>query len=82
MARLIGIALFGMALWVSIELYTEGLDGAFDGALAGAGAQPTARSRHAANAFQRAYSSSERRVERALESSDSRCPACAESNSP
>jgi hypothetical protein len=76
MTRILGIALFVCALWISIEIYTEGVDGAFGGALAGASEEPAARSRHAANAFQRAYNSSENRVDRALESDDSSCSDC------
>lgn len=69
MSRLLGFVLFAAALWVSAELYTNGVDGAFGGVLAQevSKSEPLTRTQHAAGAFQRAYDSSEARVERALE---------------
>ncbi len=66
MTRLLGLVVFVAALWAAVELHTEGVDGAFGGVFAQAASEPTARSRRAASAFQRAWDSSELRVDRAL----------------
>lgn len=68
MGRLMGFVCFAAALWVATEIYTQGLQGAFGGALAqSAELEPVTRTKHAAGAFQRAYDSSGKRVDRGLE---------------
>jgi hypothetical protein len=68
MGRIFGLILIVCAIWVASEVYTKGLGGAFGGAFAREGESPeaVARSRHAAQAFQRAYNKSESRVDTAL----------------
>ena len=63
MSRLLGLALFVFALWVSAELYTNGSSGSVGSAVAPAAEGPLARSKHAAAAFERAYESSADRVD-------------------
>jgi hypothetical protein len=69
MGRLIGFILMLLAIWTAAEIYTNGLDGAFGGVLGSAFEAPADRSTpdRAQDAFQRAYNSSERRVEDVLE---------------
>jgi hypothetical protein len=68
MARLFGIVLIVLAIWVGVEVYTKGVGGAFGGVLAGATDAPATRSTpdRALDAFQRAYDKSEQRVDRQL----------------
>ena len=68
MKRLAGFALLIAAVWMALEIYTEGFDGAFGGAVAEKSSSPVNRSKRAAGAFQRFYDSSENRLEDALES--------------
>lgn len=69
MGRVLGLVLFAGALWVSAELYMHGVQGAFGGAFSQEGSEleSVTRTKHAAGAFQRAYDSSEARVDRGLE---------------
>ncbi len=69
MGRVFGLVLFSFALWASAELYMHGVQGAFGGVLSQEGRElePVTRTKHAAGAFQRAYDSSEARVDRGLE---------------
>ena len=60
--------MFVVALWISAELYAKGADEAFGGVFAGERApEPIARTQRASEAFQRAYDSSERRVDAVLD---------------
>ncbi len=58
-----------MAIWTGIEIYNYGLADAFGGVLGSAFEAPANRSTpdRAQDAFQRAYNSSEKRVDRVLE---------------
>lgn len=67
-AQLFGITLLAIAAFAGFELYTKGVDGAFDGTLVSS--EPVTRSRRAAGAFQRAWDSTGNRTERALERSE------------
>ena len=69
MGRLFGLCVIVLGLWAAAEMYTNGLSNAFGGVLASSHtARNTASaSRRAANAFQRAYDTSEQRVDRLLE---------------
>jgi hypothetical protein len=72
MARLFGIVLILLGIWTGIEVYTEGVNGAFGGLFSGFSSSveaPAERSTpdRAADAFQRAYNKSEERVDRLLE---------------
>ncbi len=69
MGRLLTILLMVLALWIGVEVYTEVLHGAFGGLFGSAFEAPADRSTpdRAADAFQRAYNTSEERVDRALE---------------
>jgi hypothetical protein len=64
-----------LAVWTAVEIYTEGLDGAFGGLFAGyadALEAPAGRAspNRATDAFQRAYNKSESRVDALLEKQD------------
>lgn len=72
MRRLIGFGSIVLLVWAAVEVYTKGVDGAFGGRLASSGSVETVEqvgtaSERAANAFQRAYDSSEHRVDRLVE---------------
>jgi hypothetical protein len=69
MGRLLGLVLMLLAVWAAAEIYTKGVDGAFGGILGSAFEAPADRSTpdRAQDAFQRAYNTSERRVDRVLE---------------
>jgi hypothetical protein len=69
MGRVLGIALFALAVWVGLEFYQHGVDGAFGGLLSGRLEAPAQRSTpdRATDAFQRAYNKSETRVEQLLD---------------
>lgn len=71
MGRLIALILIVLGIWVGVEVYTEGIGGAFGGIFASTFEAPATRSTpdRAADAFQRAYNSSEERVDRLLEPS-------------
>ncbi len=58
-----------LAIWTGLEIYNHGLAGAFGGVLGSAFEAPANRSTpdRAQDAFQRAYNTSEKRVDRALE---------------
>jgi hypothetical protein len=71
--RILGIGFIVVGIWVGLEVYTEGVAGAFGGlferlAPASAFEAPAERSTpdRAVDAFQRAYDQSEGRVDRAL----------------
>ncbi len=73
MGRLFSILFIVVAIWAAVEVYTEGVGGAFGGLfsrLPGASSveAPANRSSpdRAADAFQRAYNKSEERVDRLL----------------
>lgn len=68
MGRILALALVVLAIWAGAEVYTKGVGGAFGGLLSSFEA-PADRSTpdRAADAFQRAYNSSEARVDRQLE---------------
>jgi len=68
MGRLFALALVVLAIWAGSEIYTKGIGGAFGGLFASFEA-PADRSTpdRAADAFQRAYNTSEARVEHQLE---------------
>jgi hypothetical protein len=77
MGRVLGIFLMVVAIWAGVEVYNEGVGGAFGGVfsrLPGASSleAPANRSTpdRAADAFQRAYNKSEERVDRLLRESD------------
>ena len=69
MGRLFGLCLIVLGIWAAAEIYTKGFGKAFDGALASSYTTRDAgtASRRAAGAFQRAYDTSEQRVDRILE---------------
>ena len=69
MSRMFGLVGFVLALWVAMELYTNGLTGAFGGVLAEDPAASSAalRTERAVDAFQRGYDESIERVDRQLE---------------
>jgi hypothetical protein len=73
MAKLLKIVLILLCVWTAVEVYTEGVNGAFGGLFAGfdgsALEAPANRSTpdRAADAFQRAYNKSETRVDAMLE---------------
>lgn len=71
MGRIIALAFVVLAIWVGAEIYTKGVGGAFGGLLSSLDA-PADRSTpdRAADAFQRAYNTSEERVDRQLERGD------------
>ena len=72
MARILKLALLVLFIWASVEIYTNGFDGAFGDLFA---QQKTSvdrsgivsTSKRAAGAFQRAYDKSETRVDKMLE---------------
>lgn len=68
MGRLLALCLIVLGIWAASEIYTKGLDNAFGGLLGSSRTVQDAEtaSRRAANAFQRAYDSSEVRADRAL----------------
>lgn len=68
MGRLFAIVLIVLGVWAGIEVYTNGVDGAFGGLFADTYQAPAERSTpdRAADAFQRAYNKSEERVDRQL----------------
>lgn len=75
MARRLGLVLIVLAVWTAVEIYNEGVDGAFGGLFAGytdAFDAPAGRSSpdRATDAFQRAYNKSESRVDALLEKQD------------
>ena len=73
MAKLLKIVLILFCVWTAVEVYTEGVNGAFGGLFAGFADStfeaPANRSTpdRAADAFQRAYNKSETRVDALLE---------------
>jgi hypothetical protein len=68
MGRIFALALLVLAVWAGAEVYTKGVGGAFGGLLSSfeTPADRTAPDR-AADAFQRAWNTSEKRVARQLE---------------
>ena len=77
MAKLLKIVLILLCVWTAVEVYSEGVDGAFGGLFAGFDSSvldaPANRSTpdRAADAFQRAYNKSETRVDALLEAKNS-----------
>jgi len=67
--RLVGIIFLVLGIWIGVEVYTEGIDGAFGGILGSGTEVSEARStpERARDAFQRAYDQSEERVNRQLD---------------
>ncbi len=57
-----------VALWIAMEFYANGVEGAFGGVLDSGADKPSQvlRTERAADAFQRAYAESTDRVDRAL----------------
>ena len=76
MVKLFKIVLILLCVWTAIEVYSEGVNGAFGGLFAGFDGSfyeaPADRSTpdRAADAFQRAYNKSETRVDALLEKND------------
>ena len=78
MGRIFGIGFFVVLIWVALEVYTEGVGGAFDGLLTRIpgieastdAAAPRSTPKRAADAFQRAYDQSEARIDRAMRRQD------------
>jgi hypothetical protein len=71
MGRILGIGILALGIWIGLEVYNEGVDGAFGGAFSDVASSleaPAERSTpdRAADAFQRAYNKSESRVDQAL----------------
>jgi hypothetical protein len=68
MGRVVAIGLIVLGIWAAVELYNNGVDGAFGGVFADTYQAPAERStpNRAADAFQRAYNKSEERVDRQL----------------
>ena len=69
MQRMIGIILIVLALWVGIEVYTEGTERAFGGLFASGSEEPDEQRstpQRAADAVQRAYDKSAERIDRQL----------------
>jgi hypothetical protein len=77
MAKLLKIVLIVLCVWTAVEVYTEGVNGAFGGLFTGFDGSvleaPANRSTpdRAADAFQRAYNKSETRVDALLEEKNS-----------
>ena len=69
MSRVISMSLIVLAVWIAAEVYSEGFDGAFGGALSSAKEVRTDNSTtdRRADALQRAYNKSESRVNQQLE---------------
>ena len=73
MVKLFKIVLILLCVWTAVEVYSEGVNGAFGGLFAGLDGSvleaPANRSTpdRAADAFQRAYNKSETRVDALLE---------------
>ncbi len=73
MARILKLALLVLFVWASVEFYTNGVDGVFGGLFAQQrdvnrrSTEIVSTSKRAAGAFQRAYDTSETRVEKMLE---------------
>ena len=73
MARILKLALLVLFVWLSVEFYTNGLNGAFGGLFRQERdvnhrlTQILSTSKRAAGAFQRAYDESENRVDKLLE---------------
>ena len=72
MGRILGIGFIVLAVWVGVEVYSEGTAGAFGGLLTRVGLAAEEERRpplpeRAASAWQDAYRASEDRVERLLE---------------
>ncbi len=69
MGRIFAMALFVLVIWVAAEVYTKGMGGAFGGIFGSLSDAPANRSTpdRAADALQRAYNTSEERVDRLLE---------------
>ena len=69
MFRVVAISLMVLAIWAGAELHSEGLEGAFGGALASFAEVPSDGEgfERASSAFQRAYDKSESRVDQLLE---------------
>ena len=68
MRRLFGLCVIALGIWAAAEMYEKGSSNAFGGILV---SSDTARNtgtsaRRAADAFQRAYDTSEQRVDRLL----------------
>jgi hypothetical protein len=67
MGRALGFLGFVIAIWIALEFYTNGLEGAFGGAFSDAERSSAAlRTERAADAFQRSYDESLARVDRQL----------------
>lgn len=73
MGRVFGILFIVVAIWVGLEVYTEGVSGAFGGALVEVGlaeaeeAPDAPVTERAGRAFSRAYDASVDRVERQID---------------
>jgi len=74
MGRMIGILLMVLGVWVGVEVYSHGVQGAFGGALSGLGGQPREERREAISvpqragaAVQRAHGEADERRNRLLE---------------
>ena len=69
MGRLFGLGVVILGIWAAAEIHTRGFDRAFGGLLAVPESNQSAgtAARRAGDAFQRAYDTSERRVDRMLE---------------
>ena len=68
MGRAFGFLGFVIAIWIALEFYTQGIEGAFGGALGSDSSDSNAmlRTERAADAFQRSYDESLARVDRQL----------------
>jgi hypothetical protein len=68
MSKAFGFLGLVVTLWIVMEFYANGIEGAFGGALASdSGSNAVLRTERAADAFERAYDESTARVDRALE---------------
>ncbi len=75
MAKVFGILLIVLGIWVGLEIMTNGSDGAFGGLLAKTGmvdaeTPPAPPTQRAANAVDEAYRAGENRVDRQLDALD------------
>ena len=68
MGRAFGFLGFAIAIWIALEFYTQGIEGAFGGVLRSESSEAHAvlRTERAADAFQRSYDESVARIDRQL----------------
>jgi hypothetical protein len=75
MSKILGILLVVVGIWLGLEVYQNGMQGAFGGALASLGGSadeqairdPRSLPRRAGDAVERAHAEAEARLNRALE---------------